>query len=556
MSIEKTLSLLRPEIRALEAYSSARSETSLSGGAWLWLDANENPWEPFPGAPTTTGYNRYPDQQPPALIERVAAFYRVKASQIMVGRGGDEAIDIITRCFCREGRDAIVITPPTFGYYKVTADIQGAAVISVPLKAEKNFALDTEELLAAVTPQVKVVYLCSPNNPTGNALPRTQVLEIAKKLSGKALVVLDEAYITFANEKTLSSEVEAQPNLVILQTFSKVASLAGVRVGTTIAHPELIKVFLKVLAPYPLPVPVVKAVLDALSPVGTAAIASRVEILLAERTRVTEALQKSPEVVKVFPSEANFLLVVFKSSAAILQKCRERGIILRDRSSVYPNAIRISLGSPEQNDILLSTLGYVSTEKSKKRRQATVARKTNETDIQVFVDLDREGFSQIQTGIGFFDHMLDQISRHGGFSLQITCKGDLHVDVHHSVEDCGLALGDALKKALGDKRGITRYGSTTAMDESLAKVALDLSGRPSFQFEGKLPAPSVGEFPSEMTPHFFKSVSDSLAASVHITVTGENTHHIIEACFKGFGRALKEAFRQSGDALPSTKGVL
>lgn len=556
MSIESVLALLRPEIRALEAYSSARSETALGGDSWLWLDANENPWAPFPGEPTTTGYNRYPDPQPPILMERIAAYYGVKPTQVMVTRGGDEGIDIIVRSFCRAGQDAIVITPPTFGFYKVAADIQGAKVISVPLDAAKGFALDTQALLAAVDSRVKIVFLCSPNNPTGNLLPREQMLEIARLLMGKSLVVVDEAYVDFAGVESLASEVETVPNLIIIRTFSKAASLAGVRAGTTIAHPELIKTFRKVLAPYPIPVPVLKAILDALSPIGVAVARERVARLVAERERMEKALLQSPDVVKIFPSSANYFLVAFKSSSEILKRCKENGIILRDRSSVYPQAIRISLGSPEQNDLLLSVLGVKPDNSARSPREATVSRKTNETAIQVYVNLDREGQSHFETGIGFFDHMLEQIARHGGFSLQLQCKGDLQVDAHHSIEDCGLALGQALRQALGDKRGILRYGSTTPMDESLSEVAIDLSGRPSFQFNGVFPVSHVGEFPAEMTYHFFKSISDTLGASIHIQVKGENTHHMIEACFKGFGRALRQAIHKAGDALPSTKGVL
>jgi len=557
MSVESVLALLRPEIRALEAYSSARSETALGGGSWLWLDANENPWEPFPGSPATTGYNRYPDPQPPALLERISAYYGVKSTQVMVTRGGDEGIDIIVRSFCRAGQDAVIITPPTFGFYKVAADIQGAAVLSVPLDAGNGFALETQTLLAAVEPRVKIVFLCSPNNPTANLLPRGQMLEIARALMGKSLVVVDEAYVDFAGVESLASEVENLPNLIIIRTFSKAASLAGVRCGTTIAHSELIKTFRKVLAPYPIPVPVLKAVMDALSPVGVAAARERVDRLISERIRMEKALLESPDVVKVFPSAANYFLVVFKDSSSILRRCKERGIILRDRSSVYPQAIRISLGSPEQNSLLLSVLGVkTAADDTHTPREATVSRKTNETDIQVYVNLDHVGESCFDTGIGFFDHMLEQIARHGGLSLQLRCKGDLQVDGHHSIEDCGLALGQALRQALGDKRGIVRYGSTTPMDESLSDVAIDLSGRPSFQFDGAFPTPNVGAFPSEMTSHFFKSISDTLGAAIHIRVKGENAHHMIEACFKGFGRALRQAIQKSGDALPSTKGVL
>lgn len=193
---------------------------------------------------------------------------------------------------------------------------------------------------------------------------------------------------------------------------------------------------------------------------------------------------------------------------------------------------------------------------SKPARIARISRKTKETDISVEVNLDRESPIHIETGLGFFDHMLEQIARHGGFSLNLRCKGDLHIDEHHTVEDCALALGQALKAALGDKKGIGRYGFLLAMDESLAQVAIDLSGRAYFVFEGQFGRDQVGELPTELVPHFFRSLADTLGAAINIKVTGENTHHMIEACFKGVGRALRQAIRIEGTELPSSKGVL
>ncbi len=189
-------------------------------------------------------------------------------------------------------------------------------------------------------------------------------------------------------------------------------------------------------------------------------------------------------------------------------------------------------------------------------RQSLVERKTSETDIHVFVDLDAPGSCIADTGIGFFDHMLDQLASHGGFRLEIRCRGDLEIDEHHTVEDCALALGQALNSALGDRRGIGRYGFLLPMDESLAETAIDLSGRPAIVFEADFPRERVGEFSTEMVRHFFASLSQSLAAAIHLKVRGENTHHMIEALFKGAGRALKPALERQGRDLPSTKGVL
>jgi imidazoleglycerol-phosphate dehydratase/histidinol-phosphatase len=172
------------------------------------------------------------------------------------------------------------------------------------------------------------------------------------------------------------------------------------------------------------------------------------------------------------------------------------------------------------------------------------------------VNLDASDPVAAQTGIGFFDHMLEALAKHGGFSLELSCQGDLDVDEHHTVEDCALVLGEAIRQALGDKRGIGRYGFLLPMDESEAQSSIDLSGRGFATFSGRFARDSVGTFPTELVPHFFRSLSDGLKAAIHVDVRGENTHHMIEACFKSVGRSLRQAFRRNGCELPSTKGAL
>jgi imidazoleglycerol-phosphate dehydratase/histidinol-phosphatase len=189
-------------------------------------------------------------------------------------------------------------------------------------------------------------------------------------------------------------------------------------------------------------------------------------------------------------------------------------------------------------------------------RRAKIERRTKETAVSVAIDLSVEGPSRIATGLGFFDHMLEQIAKHGGFALELDCKGDLEIDEHHTVEDCALALGSALREALGDKHGIARYGFVLPMDEAEAEIAIDLSGRPYFVWEGRFERERIGELPTELVPHFFRSLAEALGASLHIRVRGENAHHMVEACFKGVGRTLRQAIRREGRELPSTKGVL
>lgn len=189
-------------------------------------------------------------------------------------------------------------------------------------------------------------------------------------------------------------------------------------------------------------------------------------------------------------------------------------------------------------------------------RRGWANRRTKETDIAVSVDLDDDSAIAVSTGIGFFDHMLEQIASHGGFGLSLAVRGDLHVDEHHTMEDTALALGAALDQALGDRRGLARFGFLLPMDETQARVALDLSGRPFCRFQADFPRERVGELPTEMVPHFFQSLSQSLRCTLHVTVEGENAHHMVEAAFKCVGRALRQAIRREGDAVPSTKGTL
>lgn len=232
----------------------------------------------------------------------------------------------------------------------------------------------------------------------------------------------------------------------------------------------------------------------------------------------------------------------------------ERSAVIGDRDTDMALAKKLGL----QGFLISSESDWatVCTSLNGKPRRASVDRDTRETSIQTVVNLDSADPISIDTGIGFYDHMLEQIARHGGFSLQIKCEGDLDVDEHHTVEDTAICLGTAIRQALGDKRGIGRYGFLLPMDESESKVSLDLSGRAFFVFKGKFPREQVGSLPTELVKHFFHTLSDSLGAALHIDVSGENTHHMIEACFKSVGRTLRQAIRLEGSDLPSTKGTL
>ena len=537
--------MVRPAISGFGGYSARGAAT----GA-LHLDANESPWLPAPADASVADFNRYPAQQPPELMARLADLYGVEPAYLMAGRGADEAIDVLLRTFVEPG-ERVVLTPPTFGYFHTASRIQGAEIVEVPLG--DGFAFDADGVRAALREGAKLVFICSPNNPTGNLVEREVVLGLAREFPD-TLVVVDEAYTEFADAPSLARDVAFTRNLVVTRTLSKLYGLAGVRMGVAIANPALIAQMRKVLPPYPVPRPVERAVLTALGPAAMSAYADRVALWKVERARVMAALEDSSFVARVYPSEANFVLFEARDIDAMLAALRQANVRIRDFRSKIAGHFRLSIGTPEENDMALRALG-VEVE-TKPSRRAEIFRATSETDIRVEVDLEG-GAVHTKTGNGFFDHMLEQIGRHGGFGLTVVADGDHHIDAHHTVEDTALAMGQALKAALDDKRGIGRYGFTLPMDETQARVAIDLSGRPAFRWRGAFPTDHVGEFAVEMCPHFFQSLSQSLGAAIHIDVEGENSHHMIEAAFKGVGRALRPALARGIDAsVPSTKGVL
>ncbi|MER2520648.1 MAG: histidinol-phosphate transaminase [Bdellovibrionales bacterium] len=553
--------LIRPDLRGLAAYSSARNEAGAMAAS-IALDANESPWPPF-GAPQAKEdqYNRYPDPQPLKLVTKLATLYGMEPDQLFVGRGSDEAIDVLIRLLCRAGQDSILICPPTFGVYQVYARIQGAETIKVPLKSDDG-QLDIPGILAACEDTTKLIFIPAPSAPMGHALERKDILSLCEARTEKSLIVIDEAYVEFSPDPDgLSKELSRYHNLVILRTMSKAYALAGERIGCALGQPELIAFMRKIVAPYPLTQSGIRAALDALSPNGLFLSLERRKLIAAERERMAEALTQCPQVVKVFPSVANFLLVQTTDSKAFMAKLARFGIRIRNRSADVPDAVRITIGAPEENDALLKALDIDTRRNSAKAtpRLFSVKRNTNETKIDVTINLDNPETLSISTGIGFYDHMLAQIANHGGFGLVLRCKGDLETDPHHTIEDCALALGEALKGALGDKRGIGRYGFSTPLDEALASATIDLSGRPYAIFEGTLPVANVGDMPTEMVPHVFRSLATTLGAAIHVSVKGKNAHHMIEACFKSVGRALRQAIRYeegNANAIPSTKGVL
>ena len=341
--------LARPEIVALKPYEHASWEPSLER-----MHANELPWRTSADE-SVAGLNRYPEPQPHSLVEGLAKLYEVAPESVLVGRGSDEAIDLLTRAFCRAGRDAVLICPPTFGMYSVCARIQGAEVISVPLRADADFALDESAILDRCTPEVKLVFLCSPNNPTGNLLDEQAILRIATKVAGRAVVVVDEAYIEFSGGPSLARHLPKFPHLAILRTLSKAYGLAGARCGALVADPEVIALLRKVIPPYAITQLTLEAVLKQLEPANQNESRANVSLLRSERARLLAALPKLQRVTRVWPSAANFILAQFNDAGVALQLARDTHLLIRDARG-YPGlgqALRISVGSPQQNDRLL-----------------------------------------------------------------------------------------------------------------------------------------------------------------------------------------------------------
>jgi histidinol-phosphate aminotransferase len=344
--------LARPDIVALKAYEHAVWEPQLER-----LHANELPWRSCADE-SAAGLNRYPEPQPQALVERLASLYGVAPESVLVGRGSDEGIDLLVRGFCRAGHDSVVICPPTFGMYSVAARIQGADVVTVPLRAEANFALDKRAVLDKCTANVKLVFLCSPNNPTGNLLNADTILCMTRALEGRAIVVVDEAYLEFSAAQSLARHICDLPHLAVLRTLSKAYALAGARCGTLIADPEVVKLLKKVIPPYAVAQLSMEAVLKVLEPAQLAVSKARLAVIQSERERLLAAFATLANITRAWPSDANFILAEFADPPLALARARGAHLLIRDVRG-YPGlgrCLRITVGSPEQNNRLLEAL--------------------------------------------------------------------------------------------------------------------------------------------------------------------------------------------------------
>ena len=461
------------------------------------------------------GLDRYP-ADPSALAARMAQIYGVQTDQVLPIRGLTHGLELVWRLAAQAGQ---TVQAPEAEPYTQLAAIYG----------RKGSTTECAVVIRA---------LGSPE----------AVAEMAARVA-PALLVVDEGLIEFADTASTASLITEIPNLIVLRSLSLAYGLAGARVGAALAQAESLARLATMLEPYALPEPLVRLAQQALDPSRMIETAERIAGVKRERARVAREVER---LMTVEAGVGPILMVRPNDADELLSQCARFGIPA-DQSG---DRLRLPISlKPEVNDRLLMALGLTPA-KSRPARIGQAVRDTKETRIVCTVDLDSTGPVSIHTGVGFFDHMLEQVAAHGGFSIRLSCEGDLHTDVHHTIEDSAIALGQALKQALGERRGIARYGFVLAMDEAQANIAIDLSGRPYSLFEGEFSTPMIGEYRTDLTAHVFRSLAEAMGAAVHIKVTGDDDHHKTEAVYKAFGRALRQAIRVEGDVVPSTKGVL
>ena len=474
---------------------------------------------PAPYAPLVSGgegLDRYP-ADPTALGARLAALYGVAADQVLPVRGLTHGLELVWRLAARDG---LKVQAPEAEPYQGLAALYARPAESAEVAAVVIRALGSPEAVA----------------------------EMAERVA-PALLVVDEGLVEFSESPSAASVVRDHANLIVLRSLSLAYGLAGARVGAAVAQPQTLARLARVREPYALPEVSVRLALQALDPSRMIETAERIDGVRRERARVVEALSR------LMPLEAGVGPVIIarpSDPATVIESLRRFGL----DADAAGERVRLPVSlKPDVNDRLLVALGAAAP-KVRRTRVGQAVRDTKETRIVCAVDLDSAGPVTIHTGVGFFDHMIEQVAAHGGFSIRLSCEGDLHTDPHHTIEDSAIALGQALKQALGERKGIARYGFVLPMDEAEAAISIDLSGRPYPVFEGTFATPFIGDYRTDLTAHVFRSLAENLGAAIHVRVTGDDDHHKTEAVYKALGRALRQAIRVEGDVVPSTKGVL
>jgi len=447
----------------------------------------------------------------------MADVYGVAFDQVLPVRGLTHGLELVWR-LC--ARDRLAVQSPEAAPYQDIADLyarpaDGAATGAVVIRA-----LDSAEAVA----------------------------EMAERVA-PALLVVDEGLVEFADAPSAASLIGVHANLVVLRSLSLAYGLAGARVGAALAQPQTLARLASAMEPYALPEVSIRLALQALDPSRMIETAERIAGLRRERARLVEVLSRQ---MPVEPGVGPIIMVRPSDPAAVLDALRRYGV----EGEPAGERLRLPVSlKAEVNDRLLVALGAAPA-RQRSARTGQAVRDTKETRIVCAVDLDNPGPVKIATGVGFFDHMLEQVAAHGGFAIRLSCQGDLHTDPHHTIEDSAIALGQALKAALGERCGIARYGFVLPMDEAEARVSIDLSGRPYPMFEGTFATPFIGDYRTDLTAHVVRSLAEAMGAAIHVCVTGDDDHHKTEAVYKALGRALRQAIRIEGDVVPSTKGVL
>jgi histidinol-phosphate aminotransferase len=350
--MSSVLDLARPDLRALRPYQPGAWEPGLTR-----LNANESPWR-LPSDPTERGLNVYPPPRPAQLRETLAGYYGVNADSLLVTRGSSEANDVVIRGFCRAECDSILITPPTFDMYRVYATIQAARIQNAPLRTGAAFEFDVEAVLAAVDASTRIVFVCSPNNPTGTVVAPADLARLATELEGRALLVVDAAYQEYAEDQGLAGLLASYEHVVVLRTLSKFVALAGARCGALLAAPAVVAYLENVLPPYTFPTPSIEIVLSAFEAASLAIARERIATIRSERARLTSALGALDNVLEVYPSQANFVLVRLRDRDALMAAAYAGGVLVRSFSGdpALSDCVRITVGRPEDNTQLLAAL--------------------------------------------------------------------------------------------------------------------------------------------------------------------------------------------------------
>jgi len=450
----------------------------------------------------------YPGSTYPPLIEAIARYAGVERENVVLGAGADDLILLCARAWAGPGDEIAIPQSPTYPLYRIAAQLAGATIA------------DDAPVLT---------FACRPNNPTG----------ALDDLPGARPLVVDEAYFEFAGETVLPL-IEGG-DVVVLRTFSKSFALAGARVGYALAHEDVAAELNARQSP---------AVLSSLSAeLALAALRDPPDVgpVTAERERLAAALRALG--LEPLPSHTNFLYVPVDDGHALGDALLRHGLVVR----AYDSAIRASVRDTEDDDLLVETLARILDRPSPAApgggRRSRTLRATAETRLAVRLALDGAGRVRVATGAGLYDHLLEQLAFHAGFDLVLEGAGDLETGDHHTAEDEALALGGAIDDALGDRRGIARYGDAVVpMDDAVARAAVDLGGRPYAEL-------SLEHDPG-LAAHMLASLAQSARAAIHVEATGRDPHHVAEAAFKAVGRALRTAVRRESVGLPSTKGVL